>query len=136
MVEIEKMPEEDPLKSVIKGLTLGRIEGKAIECLEVLLKEGFTAARENSFPVHSSFKEKYREVIEREGLIDAWLSFICFCSFAQGISVGRNAEKIEKKDLIEARNKICERYPYCTVMRLEKFSAVLNNIIWWYDEQK
>jgi len=124
---------EEHLKSVIARLTFGKIQEAAIEYLGELLEQGFDAAKENKFPVHSRFKEIYKEVMEKEGLIDAWLSFICICIFAQGVSVGRGGKQIEKDDIENTKNRICDdKWPKCPVMRLKEFSAALDNVMEWY----
>ena len=126
---------EEVLKLVIKNLTFDKIQEEVTKDLETLLKEGFQAAKDDNFPAHNLFQEIYKEVLERNGLIDAWLLFICICSFAQGVSVGRGRKEIEEDDINITRNTICDdAWPGCPVMRLRAFSNELKNIIQWYDK--
>ena len=135
MVKKEFLMSEEPLKLVIQTLTLDKIQKDAIEDIENLLMEGFYAAKENNFPAYNHYKEIYKEVVKREGLIDAWLSFICLCIFAQGVSVGRGKKEIEKEDISITKKSICDdEWPHCSVMRLKAFSKALDIVIKRYEE--
>lgn len=125
---------EEPMKSIIISFTRDAISEQAEEELAKLFEGGYGAARDAKFPAHRDFREFHDDVMKREGFVDAWLSFICLSTFALGISVGRGATKIETSDVFMARDTICDKWPDCTVMKLEAFSAALPKIREWYDK--
>lgn len=125
---------DGPLKTAIQGLTLGRIEEGAVEPLEQLLRQGFEAVREQDFPVYRYLKDVQQGVLEREGLVDAWLSFICLCTFANGVAAGRGAKTINVSDVDKTRDTTCDEWPKCVVMRLEEFSRAFSSVMEAYDK--
>ena len=126
---------EETIKSAVNELTIGRIQDEVMDDMEKLLTEGFRFAEKNDFPAHSYFEKRYKEILERRGLIDAWLSFICFCIFSQGVSVGMGRKMIEKDDISKTQDEICDKWPDCLVMRLKSFNRALDYITKWFDKQ-
>jgi hypothetical protein len=115
-----------PTDQIVQTLAFKGVEDAALRPFESLLQVGYTAAADAGLPVQSYFNDRINEIIERNGLVDAWLIAICLTTFAQGIAVGRGTTTIDQTAVQLAHDNLCDIFPDCQVRRLQDYVQALS----------
>lgn len=128
-------PGEIPERVIVNLLTLERVDDAATQELSLLYREAYAAIREDGkYPAAEALSGVREALDQRTGSTEAWLVFQVITLFAQGIAVGRGHEHVQLEDVQLVRENLCDKWPDCTIMRLNNVSQALGTIIEWHEQ--
>jgi hypothetical protein len=117
------------IQEAIGYLTYGRITPEAIDRLAKSFDDAYSHMREVGFPATEFFEKEFKKILEKRGLMDAWISYLIISFFTEGIAIGLGKDKITVEDVEKAEKDICDRWPKCDEERVRNSLKALSALL-------
>ena len=118
--------QQEQGRAIVELMTLGRVGPEETDELMKLQREGFSAVVEGRrFPVTGVLQEFSETLIKNGGMAEEWLLLQIIAVFAQGVAAGRGRREMTKDDIAMVGDGLCEKWPDCSVMRIDRASEAL-----------
>lgn len=123
------MPLREPLgQQQVASFALGKITPEAVERLQNLTTDGLRSL-DGGYPLTTVFENNLELFAKERGVLEEWLAWNIVTLFAAGVAAASDRGQITIEDLEVVRNKLCERFPECTAMRIHAASDLLRQLI-------
>lgn len=128
------MEGKNALISAISSMFYAKAYPEAEQMVANSFESAYSWMKKGGFGAQTRFQEMYPAVVQRTGIVDAWLALTFLSIFSQGIAVSAGRDTVEPQDVKLAITKACEIWPECAEMRVERLIQALQHIISWYDD--
>ncbi len=126
--------EAEFYEAAVRVLSFGDVERETHDRFAQALDEGYRATVKDGLPAQRFFEDNLEDLLSKRGLLDAWLGTLCLVTFAQGIAAARGSKQVEATDVQKALDELCDRFPKCLVMRVNRFVGALDSMSEGYVE--